>query len=376
MKYVNICLLILLNFITAITAGTLIYRENQYKAPSRSQIKSFADTLVYSEKYIKERRLTDDEIRAGSVNVESLKLNGWLPNWALREGLKSIEENKQRLEMVSPVYYALDKNGQITVDYQGLEDLRKTIEGSSIKIVPTIASFEASNISQVLKDEVSLRQHYDKLVKEVEDQGFDGLDLDYEGIFLKDQENFYKLLEMLSTYFHGKNKILTIAVLSKWGDDIGYSFQPETRKVQDYARIAQYVDQIRIMTYDYTSPGGLAPGPVAPIEWMDSVLNYAVQKAPKEKIMVGVNLYGYIWAAGESSRAVDYRQIADIKEQIGNADFFYSDSHQEAAVRYVQNGKTHFGYFADPRSILARINLAAKYGVRGVSFWRLGDDPL
>ena len=215
-------------------------------------------------------------------------------------------------------------------------------------------------------------------MNEVEDNGFDGLDLNYEQTFLKDKDAYLSHIKTLSTELRKKGKIFSVTVLSKWSDLITYGFAPETRKVQDYTEIGKVADQVRIMTYDYTSQGSANPGPVAPISWVQEVLDYATKRIEPSKIVLGIPLYGYFWGGGETSaRALDFRQITEILAGNPNPDKFYSNKHAEGALKYIgSNGKAYFGYYSSPESVKARMDLAALYKINGVVFWRLGDDPL
>lgn len=374
MKRFSLILLIVITLILALSNGYFIYRENRYLPPTTDEINAFTSALQLASSFTKEPTLSDEYFQ--TVSGKQVKMHAWMPTWAMKSGLRSLEAKKDLFDSVSPVYYSLANDGKINVDKTDLETLQQITQGTSIKIIPSIAGFEPGPLSIVLNDEEKLNRHVEFLLKEVDEHNFDGIDLDYEAVHLKDKDKFYTLLDRLSKGLHKRNKILTIAVLSKWGDSITYGYRPETREVQNYTKLAEYVDQIRIMAYDYTSSGSNNPGPIAPLAWVDSVLSYAVKRAPAEKIVLGVHLYGYAWPQGESARALDYGQVGNLKREGRVSDTFYSDNTGEGALRYTNNGKTYFAYYASPETVQARIDLANKYGIQGVAYWRLGDDPL
>ncbi len=376
MNKIALTILILISLTLSYSVGYLIYQDNKYVPPTSNQIKTFSQSLQFSSKFIKEPTLSDGDLDNMSVDIKNVKINAWIPTWAMKSALKSLEAKKDLFESVSPIFYSMAADGSINVSKEGLDKLQSITSTANIKIIPSIAGFDAQSLSIVLNDPDKLNRHVAFMMKEVDDNNFDGLDLDYESTFLRDKDKFYDMLKRLSTELHSRNKVLTVTVLSKWGDQVVYGFMPETREVQDYTKIAEYADQIRIMTYDYTSSAGTNPGPVAPLSWMKEVLDYSVKRIPRQKIVLGVNLYGYAWPTGEASRALDYGQVANLKNSNNTVDTFFSSANGEGAIKYTQNGKLYFGYYATPESVKARLELAAQYGIYGVSYWRLGDDPL
>jgi hypothetical protein len=56
--------------------------------------------------------------------------------------------------------------------------------------------------------------------------------------------------------------------------------------------IAPYVDRIRIMAYDYSWS---IPGPTAPLDWTQTIVDYVAKYLPPSKVELGVPLYGRDW---------------------------------------------------------------------------------
>jgi spore germination protein YaaH len=369
MKNILLVFLVLLTIVFGAGLGYLIKVENTYIPPTQSEFKLLADKVSFSNKFIREKRLSDISTNSDAV------YNGWIPQWAMDSGITSFEKNKSKFGTISPVFYGMEPDGKLTANTKGLDRIKEVIRGTDVKLVPTISSFGADALGANLRSPDVINKF---LIDEVEKNGYDGIDLNYESTYLADKQAFFNHLQYLSTELKKRNKFFSVTVLSKWGDLINYGFSPQTRQVQDYAEIAKYADQIRIMTYDYTSQGSANPGPVAPIDWVEQVLQYATNRVDPKKIAIGIPLYGYFWnATEEKAKALDFRQIMEIKNLNSNPDDFYSEKHEEAAIKYIGAGnKAYFGYYSSPESIQARIDLAKKYGVTNTAFWRLGNDPL
>jgi len=351
--------------------GYLAYKDNEYISPSKESINSLVNALNFPTVITKEPKLFD----ITPVSSSNVKYHGWIPTWSMNSGTKTLEERKDRFDSISPVFYSIQNDGSFQGNKNGLEKIKSIINGTQVKLIPTISSFDPTALSKNLNNPDPYNKY---LLDEIDQNNFDGIDLNYEATFTSDKEAFFNHLRFMSSELKKRNKIFSVTVLSKWGDNINYGFAPQTRGVQDYVEIAKYADQIRIMTYDFTSQGSANPGPIAPIEWVEQVLQYATNRVNPSKIVLGIPLYGYFWNPTENTaKALDFRTATEIIKFNSNPDNFFSEKHKEGALKYIgSNGKTYFGYYANPESIKARIDVAAKYGVNSVVFWRLGDDPL
>ena len=95
----------------------------------------------------------------------------------------------------------------------------------------------------------------------------------------------------------------------------------------DYAAQGRIDDFIALMTYEwgftYSNPQA-----VSPINQVRNVLEYAVSVIPRNKILLGQNLYGYDWSApyppqgGRPARAVSPQAAIEIAIR-ENAEIMY-----------------------------------------------------
>lgn len=149
----------------------------------------------------------------------------------------------------------------------------------------------------------------------IEQYGFDGLDLDWEFPVCwqgdcsrgprQDRENFLGLLRDLSEALTPKGLLLSIAVsANKIAVDRGYV---------NISQIAQYVDWVGVVAYDYHSGWGSETGHVASLyhhpDEISPFLNanfsvrYWIKKGmPAEKIVMGIPTYGSSFTLAEESQ--------------------------------------------------------------------------
>ena len=116
---------------------------------------------------------------------------------------------------------------------------------------------------------------------------------------------------------------------------------------------------------------------VAPLNEVAKVIDYAVSVMPRKKIMMGIPYYGYDWTlpytpGGEFAKSVGNEEAVDIARTNG-AIIQYDYTAQSPFFNYVdKNRNSHVVWFEDARSIRAKLLLASRQGLRGVSYWALG----
>jgi spore germination protein YaaH len=305
-----------------------------------------------------------------------LKESGWIPNWGFDLGLESLENNLGIIDTALPVLYTVDKAGDVVsrgVSEAKIQELLSFSRENNIKIIPTVGSYDFEATASAFQDEAAYQKQVEKIVAEVEKYDFDGIDLDYEMVNSPYKENFLKFLKNLSEELNERDKVLSVTVFAKW-DNADYKDHQETRAVQDYSEVAKYADEVRIMAYDYTLQSSKVPGPIAPIDWVKKILDYATEKIPKEKVWLGVHLYGYQWS---SDRTIAFTYTTALSAIVNDPDIEYvykEDIGETYSVFSCDNGYTCKAYFQSPEGVEARRTLAKEYEVAGISYWRLGGE--
>ncbi len=336
---------------------------------------------------------TTNNISGTLVPNPNLKQAAWIPDWGSTAGLVSLEKVNANIQFaeVSPVWYEVNKNGSLIKKFpQNRAKLIKAIADEGSLLIPTIAMFDHELFTLVLNDKESFERHVQAILNEVSEQNYAGIDLDYESTKLADKELYFALLEALSKGLHATDKVLIVTVVAQWGDFVIYPSLPETRQVQDWQRIANYADTIRIMTYDFTSSKAAFPGPLAPSGWLEEVIKYALTKAPANKFSLGIPLYAYQWSwdakledppyitnfmlnhvADSTAKALTYREVLDVLKNNQGKKTEFED---EQIFTYTKAGRKYMLTYLDEKSIQVRNNLARKYGLSGVCYWRLGNE--
>ena len=161
-------------------------------------------------------------------------------------------------------------------------------------------------------------------------------------------------------------------------------------KLYDARALGAIADTIILMTYDYHYLGSLTTGAVAPVGGAGETLEFdvetAVQEAlkviPKDKILLGIPLYGYEWEtigiAPESATipgggsTASTRRIADLLETCATCSASLDSVAKEPYLIYRENDYFHQIYYENEDSMKEKILLAKKYHLGGVALWALG----
>jgi len=346
---------------------------------------------------------TEPEI-ATTNQTSNLTISGWIPTWAYASGYSTLEKNISKFDSVSPVWYEVLADGSLKeIKPKNSQQLLALARSKGVKVIPSIAMFDHNLFSQVLQNPTNLANHVNSIYSTVMNNGYDGIDLDYESTKLQDKDKYFELLENLSTKLKAQNKILTVTVLAKWGEGVVYPYLPQTRQVQDWSKIAKYADEIRIMAYDYTSASALYPGPIGPLDWIEKVIQYALTKAEPEKFVLGIHLYSYerwvevantqddlgfnhpklqfkaSYLENETGTETARSYTFDTVKQIINSNSGTLETFQgENIFRYTKTNprtsilENRVLVFIDPKGVQQRLDLAKKYKLKGVVFWQLG----
>lgn len=312
---------------------------------------------------------------AGTWEAKPVRI-GYVPYWDQRRALDVVWQHPDLFDQVSPVWYSLTPTGRIVLadehHTQVDPEAVRAMQARGIKVLPTVTNLRNGDwdlhlVPAMLHDPEARRTHIRALVELVREQGYDGIDIDYESLNAADRKAYTAFLTELGRRLHADGKLLATAVhpkTSNAGDD-------PRNLAQNYRAIGAAVDQVRVMSYDYswdTSP----PGPVAPARWVDKVIAWTVTQIPPQKVVLGVDLLGYDWSGGRGVTVSDQRarSLADAhdarirRSEDGSPWFSYRDS----------SGDRHEVWWEDATSARAKLALTDQYGLGGVFFWRLGGE--
>ena len=340
-------------------------------------------------------------------------LTGWIPYYGMSTSLPTAIANVDLINEVMPFWYTLKLNNKTKNPYildlytpgnpsVAIDIPLTTMRNAGFKIIPTITDGTDKLVLAKLLAKSSDRANVIKSIMDlVMNRNFDGIDLDFEGFAFVDgtaswpttKPNWVLLVKELSEALRAKGKILSVTApvhFSLTEKQKGYT-------VYAWAEIAQYIDRLRIMTYDYSTG---KPGPIGPIAWVERTLKYAISVMPASKVYIGLAGYGRDWvtkvdgicpanvskvvATTAKSATFVMRNAATLASTYGVTPT-YNEQYQEATFTYQKtyNGNnasgqatsctaTRTAWYQNTASYLARAQLVAKYRIGGLAEWTIG----
>ncbi|MDH7479278.1 MAG: LysM peptidoglycan-binding domain-containing protein [Syntrophomonadaceae bacterium] len=201
-------------------------------------------------------------------------------------------------------------------------------------------------------------------------KNYHGVNVDFENMFPADRPLYNAFIENLAGRLHAAGLVLSIAAAPKWAD------WPNAAWVGafDYSALGRLVDFMHLMTYEWGYSTG-PPFPVAPVNLVRRVLEYAMSLIPPGKILMGVPFHGYDWTLPDTPENVA-RQVSPVGAvnlalNQGVAIRFDPEA-QSPWLRYTNgSGAEHEVWFEDVRSVRAKYELLRELGLRGVGYWEI-----
>lgn len=291
----------------------------------------------------------------------------WIPYWLQVEAFAVVQNNPDLFTTLSPFWYELTSEGGLSVFMNGEDPtIISFAKNQGMELIPLITnSYLSEPLSTVLNDPALRQRHIQAIVNKVYQMDYDGIEIDYENLFVRDKEVFVLFLRELKAAL-GVNKKLVVTIMAKTGPTGASS----AVTAHDYYGIGQAADIVRIMAYDYS---WATPGSIAPANWVNQVLTYAVTVIPREKLEAGLPTHGYDWGTRRTGvtylRAINTARMynAPIIEDPQNGPHYnYTDN----------NGVPHEVWFINAVNFRTLLAIAKQFNLRGISVWHPGnDDP-
>jgi spore germination protein YaaH len=330
----------------------------------------------------------------------AIPIDVWVPYWSLTEALPSADARLAQVREVSPFWYGARGATEIVVDEnapaEATEDFVDGARDSVAAFVPSIRDeMPAGGMAAVIADPTTRQRHIETILEFADELGADGIDLDYEQFAFSDGEatwattspHWVTFVRELSQALHADGRTLTVSIPPVYDPAVAGSagywvYAPGT--------IAEYVDAIRIMGYDYSVA---EPGPIAPLTWVAQAVDGVSKAVPEEfhdKLVLGVPAYGANWVTAtngtcppdaEGKTTVNTRNVLELAARrgatpvydpaTGEWSFTYDLTVGAAPASCVQSRQVHW---VDSEGAAARAEIARRAGWGGVALWALGYD--
>jgi len=309
---------------------------------------------------------------------QTIEINAYIdPRMTGSRSGREVDKAGEHLTYLAIFSYAVKRDGSLTP----VEDQPSLNAALKDRVAPLMVltnfedgQFRTELATLILTNEALQDRVLNQALQIMEEKGYRGLDFDFEYLGANNSDRYVRFLEKARQLLKARGYFLSTALAPK--------YRAEQRGVlyegHDYRAIGQVVDFIFFMTYEWGWSGG-EPMAVSPISSMRSVMRYAVSVVPRQKIMMGMPLYGYDWTlpyvkGGKFAKSVSPQKALELAIRYG-ASINYDKTSQAPWFRYTdEQGKEHEVWFEDARSMQAKFDLVKELGIRGFFYWVLGND--
>lgn len=364
----------------------------------------------------------------------SFEVTGWIPYWRSATGTADVLPHLDLLTEVNPFVYTLKSDGTLkdngALNEEPWVSFIAAAKAKGVRVVPTVMSGDGGFIHAILSDSASRIALEDRIAAAVKENGFDGIDIDFEGKRAETKDYFSTFLKGLDMRLGDKWLMCTIESRTPietryYGTDV-----PEGAGIysNDFKEINKYCDRVRIMAYDQqgidlelaakAASSSEVYAPVADPRWVEKAVAVAKQDIDPSKILLGVPTYGYEYAvtayagpqydydilwtfnpgyalpiarqygitpARNSAGEMYFTYIPETEGTAKPADLgflgFGANVAAAASAQIATANNSHLSFrlmdWPDAFSIVGKIELAQRLGLRGVSIFKLdgGEDP-
>lgn len=306
--------------------------------------------------------IPSDEIKLGTFEVNGYAYPG--------TSMDVLRKTFPYLTYLSIFSYNVNPDGSLEeINDQPMISAARQAGVAPIMVI-TNKGFDSDAASSVLNSQEIQDRLLGSVLQHLRNKQYYGLNIDFEYVYPSDRQNYNNFLEKASRMLIEQGFQLSTAIAPKISSQqTGLQYT-----AHDYAAHGRIADRVIIMTYEWGFTYG-PPMPVAPLNEVRRVLDYAVTEIPRNKIMMGIPNYGYDWTLpfvkGTAARVVSNVGAVNLALNRG-ADIKFDPVAQSPYFYYYQDNVQHIVWFEDARSIMSKLYLAAGYRLRGVSYWTIG----
>jgi spore germination protein YaaH len=306
---------------------------------------------------------------------------GFLPTWMIG---KTIEYTNEITDLVF-LGVETDEMGNLIWDSQSRKidnkiyiKQRESIKKAGGNNILGIKLFDDEKLEKLMSSESAKSNLINQIKKEVTDNNFDGVNLDFEyqeSPISIAGDDFYKFLAALKKEEVGKISVDVFANTILRSD------------MEKLKRLINESDNLIIMAYDFHRSGSVNAGPVAPIgapagerNLVEIVGRIADLKLDKNKIILAFPLYGYEWITENAEfgskvkeNGVALASYKRMKELEGSTRTQKWDEESMTPwMSFEENGENHQIYYENLKSLTEKIKLVTDSKLAGFGFWALG----
>ena len=274
------------------------------------------------------------------------------------------------VNVISPTWYFLaDSAGEITSFADA--DYVKAAHKKNMQVWALISNFSADVDSTTLLASRAARQKVQNyLIGQAKEIGFDGINIDFEGIAQEAGCDYVQFIRELSILCRKNGIILSVDV------PVPMDFS----KYYNREELGNVCDYVIMMGYDEHYAGSDIVGSVASMDFEETGIQNMLTEVSKDKLISAIPFYTRLWytetladgTTNVTSEAYSMDNIEALLTEKGVTAAYDESTGQQYAEWTDSDGKFCQVWLEDENSITARAALISKYELSGIAEWVLG----
>ncbi len=271
------------------------------------------------------------------------------------------------INVVSPSFYEITASGDIdaNIGNNGINYINWA-HANGYKVWPLVSNSELGDldaVSNLLSTFENRAYLIENIVKELEDAGVDGVNIDFENMYQEDKDNYSRFLIELAPRLREKGLTLSVDVTAPDGS-------PTWSLCFDRNIIGKVADYIMFMGYDQNGASSTEAGTVAGADWVElNIKKFLGQEGVAEdKLILGMPFYTRLWKETNgtlTSSVVNMRSVT-IPDGVEKT---WDEDTKQYYIEYQQDGATYKMWIEDEESIKAKLDLVNNYNLAGAAYW-------
>jgi spore germination protein len=302
--------------------------------------------------------------------------------------LSNLSEHAKSINVLISQAYHINAQGVV----KGFVDpgLLKFAKEHAIKIMVLVTNveFDKAKTHQFLSNITAQRKAIQTIIDLAKLYHYDGVQFDFENVGLGDKAALTRFYLAAAQALHKNGFKVSFAVIPVTTDAPQESAFLKKKYenwggAYDLKALGKSGDFVTLMAYDQHTHG-TTPGPIAGIRWVEAVLTHTLRFIPPQKISLGIPAYSGYWFTGAHSvngvekvsahlAEISYEQVQALMSKYAIKLTWDPKTEVNYAI-YEHAWLYQYLFVEDAESFKAKLALAKKYHLGGISVFRLGDE--
>lgn len=303
---------------------------------------------------------------AGSARAQAFLLT------SAPDSLADLKRHAKSIAVVYPTYFDCQL-GSGRVLGRAQPQVTGYARSRGLRVMPRFNCQDGATVHEILTVPSLRRATLARLMSIATAAGVSGISLDLENDGAEDRTAMSAFVLALAADLHARGRRLSVVVVGVNGDD-----PRRSTGFYDDRAIGAAADSVFVLAWG-THWAGSGPGPIAPLPFVQEVVDYVASLPSASRFVIGSPMYGLDWPLGAEAAgaakpvasAYQYADVVALAHSVG-AHPRRDPISQELSFRYTTaSGVSHEVWYMDGHTVAAVLRLGRAAGL-GVGLWRLG----